>query len=166
MESYFENTGKPDVRAWAEMQYRIGMKRTWIWISIYTVLGTVCLYNHIRGNGSFFSPLILYAYAVYLLVMPYYRTSKGLKKQAEFYGGELPENTARFGEIIQIGNAMESKSWEYAHLVGVYSWKYSYGLRFADDMVLVMDRSNFTKGTFEEFKEFLRQKRPDLEIPD
>ena len=166
MDFYFENTGKSDLRAWTEMRYRIGMKRTWIWIGIYTVLGTVCLYNRMRWNISFLSPLLLYAYAIYLLVMPYYRISKGLKKQAEFYGGELPVNTARFGEMIQMGNTRESMSWEYAHLVAVYSWKYSYALRFSNDLVLILDRSNFTKGTFEEFKEFLRQKRPDLEIPE
>ena len=163
---YFECRGKADVRALTEMRYRIGMKKVWIWIGIYLVTGFMSVSHYRHGDGSWFAPAILFGYAIFLLLNPYFRIRKSIKEKIAFHNGEMPENTIRFGENIQHENVRESLSWEYGHLMKVYSLKYSYCLYFSDDVILMLGREEFTKGTFEEFKKFLREKRPDLDIPD
>ena len=166
MGTYFENAGQPDIRAITEMQYRLNGKITWIWVGAYLLLTVYFLRNFLLGYIGLLLPVMCFGFAVYFALMPYLQVRKNRKRVLKFYNGTLPVNVIRFGENILIENADSSRTWEYHHLVKVHSFKYSYCLRFADKTVLLLDRSEFTKGTFPEFKEFLRTKRPDLKIPE
>jgi hypothetical protein len=55
---------------------------------------------------------------------------------------------------------------EYRKIVRVVRLKHSYLLMTSRRTGVLLDPNGFTKGTFEEFKQFLRQKRPDLTIPE
>lgn len=166
MEYQFENTGTPDIRAVIEVRYRMNAKRIWIWIGAYLLLGIYFSLAFRLGYSNLFLPVMCFGFAILFALMPYWEVRKGWKKDLAFHNGVLPVNTARFGEKISIENTMASRSWEYYHLVKVCSFQYSYCLRFSDNTVLFFDRGNFTKGTFDEFKQFLREKRPDLKIPE
>ena len=50
--------------------------------------------------------------------------------------------------------------------VSVRPERYSYELIKSKNERIVVEPGSFTKGTFAEFKQFLRQKRPDLLIPE
>ena len=158
MDYCFENVGKADARAIIEMRYRIGPKVYYVLAGAYLLLGIHFLLE--------FLAIFFYAGAIYFLLLPCIQVKRGMKKELKFHQGVLPTNTARFWDKISIENEMASRNWEYKHLTGVYSFKYSYCLRFADKTVLLLGRDGFTKGTFEEFKQFLREKRPDLKIPE
>ena len=55
---------------------------------------------------------------------------------------------------------------DYAQIQRVLHLKYSYELIKRKNERIVVAPGSFTKGTFAEFKQFLRQKRPDLLIPE
>lgn len=55
---------------------------------------------------------------------------------------------------------------EYCKIVRVVRLKHSYVLMMGKRNGLILDSNAFTKGTFEEFKQFIREKRPDLNIPE
>ena len=58
-------------------------------------------------------------------------------------------------------------TYDYDQIEKIYSLKSSYTLIFAKNSgTLILSREGFTKGTFSEFKQFLRYKRPDLKIPE
>ena len=166
METYFENAGQPDICAITEMKYRLNAKTIWIWTGIYLVLTICALRGFLLGDVGLLLPVICICFTVYFVLVPYFQVRKNRKRALKFYNGTLPVNVARFGENIQIENSDSSRTWEYHHLAKVYSFQYSYCLRFADKTVLLLNRSEFTKGTFGEFKQFLRTKRPDLKIPE
>ena len=55
---------------------------------------------------------------------------------------------------------------EYRKIVRVLRLKHSYVLMIGKRNGVMLDPKGFTKGAFEEFKHFLREKRPDLTIPE
>ena len=166
MDYCFENVGMPERRALVEMQYRIAAKITWILAAVYLLLGFWFLEDYLWGEGFLLMPVIFFVGAVYFVLLPYIQVRRRWKQNLQFHNGTLPVNTIQFGEKIRVENETASRTWEYQHLKKVYSLKYSYCLLFADKTALYMNRANFTKGSFEEFKQFLREKRPDLKIPD
>ena len=166
MEYQFENVGTSDIRAITEMRYRIGPKSALIMAGVYVLLSAYFFRNYLLGYGSLFTPVLFLGFAVYFVLQPYLLVRKAWKKELAFHNGVMLVNTARFGEKISIENTTAFRSWEYHHLIKICSFKYSYCLCFADEMVILVGREGFTKGNFAEFKQFLRCKRPDLNIPE
>jgi glycosyltransferase involved in cell wall biosynthesis len=166
MEYSFENIGTGTIPVMAEMRYRIGNKKGWIWVGVYLLLDLYYLRKFMIGDLPLVFALIFIGITLYLVMLPYLRLRKAYKKEKAFYDGVIPELTTRFGENIYISNTAASRTMEFHRIKKVYSLKYSYCLRFTDDTVLMLGRENFTKGTFLEFKQFLREKRPDLKIPE
>ena len=166
MDILFEITGTPDLHAIIEMRYRLNAKRIGIPVGLYLLMGAFFLRRFLQGYTYLFLPVLIFGFAVYMALLPYLQVRKGWKKDVAFHHGKLPVNTARFGEKISIENVEASRNWEYYQLTKVCSFKRSYCLCFGDNTVLVLNRANFTKGTFEEFKQFLRARRPDLKIPE
>ena len=169
MEYPFENTGISDVKALTEVQYRT----TWKTLLSYALLYVMVIVYYVRlfvmGGGDpllygFFVAIL--AFTVWWFMNPYLRVRKAVRQVEEFYNGQRPENTILFGDDICIQREDASRNWEYDHIVKVYSWKHSNCLRMKNRVILSFSRDNFTKGTFEEFKQFLRTKRPDLRIPE
>lgn len=166
MEYRFKHTGSSTVPEVAEMRYRIGNKNGWIWIGVYLLFDIYFLHGYLMGEYLLFYPLFFVGMTIYLLLHPYLQLRKAYKKEKAFHNGIMPERTILFDDHIQVSNETASRTLEYYQLKKVYSLRYSYCLRFTDDTVLLLDRSGFTTGTFPEFKQFLRDKRPDLKIPE
>ena len=166
MDVCFENVGSLELKAVVEMRYRMNLKSICAWVVAYLLVGAYFLRSFLMGNSYLITPIIGFVFAAIMALSPYLRVRKGWKQSLAFHDGKLPVNTARFGENISVENAEGSRNWEYYQLVKVRSFKYSYCLCFGDKTVLLLYRDHFTKGTFEEFKQFLRMKRPDLKIPE
>ena len=80
--------------------------------------------------------------------------------------GKLFDAVITVSETIDYSEGPTNLHCEFAELTGAVRLKYSYKLRFTERRSLLIDPDGFTKGTFEEFKQFLREKRPDLVIPE
>ena len=55
---------------------------------------------------------------------------------------------------------------EYRKILRVLRLKHSYMLMMGKRNGVMLDPNGFTKGTFEEFKQFLRDTYPNLQIPE
>ena len=71
-----------------------------------------------------------------------------------------------FGDVIEVSNGNIRTIMEYRDLTAVVHLQYTYELKKNKRIALFVDPNGFTKGTFEEFKQFLRAKCPDLTIPE
>ena len=71
-----------------------------------------------------------------------------------------------FGEQIEVTQGTIKATWEYSDICEVYHLKHSYELVKTKRLGLIVDPNGFTKGSFDEFKQFLREKRPDLTVPE
>ena len=71
-----------------------------------------------------------------------------------------------FGDHIELTQGSTRIIWEYQDIQKIYHLKYSYELVKSKRLALFVDPNGFTKGNFEDFKRFLKEKRPDLTIPE
>lgn len=81
-------------------------------------------------------------------------------------GGKLPQVVITAADTITYQSGPVNMCFEYKELTGTVRLKHSYKLRFTDRRGILLCPDGFVKGTFEEFKQFLREKRPDLVIPE
>ena len=88
---------------------------------------------------------------------------KNTKKQND---GVVPEVIITFGETIKLHEGMVDITVEYRKIQKVVRLNHSYMLMIGRRNGLMLRPDRFTQGTFEEFKQFLREKRPDLKIPE
>ena len=104
---------------------------------------------------------------IYALFLPKIHTRKGMRSFQRQNGGHPVVTTRHFGERITSYHGNGVSTLDYYNIKKVYSFKTCYVIRFVDNMaVMILSREGFTKGSFEDFKQFLRYKRPDLKIPE
>ena len=113
-------------------------------------------------------PTLLFMGIIFALLyfLPDWFTWNILRHTKKQNDGILPETIASFGDHIEVDEGMVHYTIEYRKLMKVVSLKHSYVLMLGKRNGIILDASAFTKGTFEEFKQFLREKRPDLSIPE
>lgn len=80
-------------------------------------------------------------------------------------GGKPIECAALFGDII-LSNMGDQEGYDYSRIRKVVSLKHSYVIYIDKRISIPVTRDGFTKGDFASFKAFLREKRPDLKIPE
>lgn len=166
MDIYFQNTVTINEQSFTEIQYKFTPVAMWIFTVVYLILGALMTMLYIRGWTSWYIPFLFFLFVVYFCLLPAIRARKGIKQDKKFHNGVVPPQVFTFGDQITVQTANASRTWEYYQLTNVYSLRHSYVLRFADKTMAILDRNGFAIGNFEEFKQFLRYKRPDLKIPE
>ena len=141
---------------------------------VVTVVGAVVLIEMLAGvllemTGKVFAfvTVVINLTAMYLL---WFSTPMVIKKTVgcfrEFTGSQSAELTCHFGDTIQV--ICDDKIMELPYrkitMVDIYADHMVLGIQ--KNMMLFVAVDGFTKGTFSEFKQFLREKRPDLKIPE
>jgi len=106
--------------------------------------------------------------AVYLAVffLPQYVTWSNLRSTKKMNDGIMPETKVVVGDTIEMFEGNVHVTIEYRKIVKVVRLKHSYVLMLGKRNGLLLNPEAFTVGTFAEFKQFLREKRPDLKIPE
>ena len=84
----------------------------------------------------------------------------------KYYNMVMPTGFVGFDETIVTQSQDQSRVIAYEKIDKVIALKHSYLILDQKPGAIMLDPNGFTKGTFEEFKQFLRGKRPDLTIPD
>ncbi len=90
-----------------------------------------------------------------------WQTMKNTKKQND---SVIPETVITFGDSIELHEGMVNITVEYRKIVRTVRLKHSYLLMIGKRNGVMLDPDGFTKGSFEDFKQFLREKRPDLKV--
>jgi len=106
--------------------------------------------------------LVSIIYLLYCIFMPEIRSFFWVRR----YKRDAGSYHISFGENIEIRQGNIRVYWEYTEINRVVRMKYYYELLKDKRMGIMLDPDRLTGGTFEEFKQFLREKRPDLNIPD
>lgn len=132
--------------------------------------GMVGLYYYCVSKGTWPYVSSMFQFAAVLLVvlffMPHIQAWMLLRSMKKNNDGVLPEDRVTLGETIEMDEGMVHLSVEYRKIKRVVRLKHSYMLMLGRRNGLILDPNAFTKGSFEEFKQFLREKRPDLKIPE
>lgn len=166
MDYRFENVQSYNEKMYLELQYR-QRKNTFL-------LGVLCLgaalvevFFALRGDTrNWVFAAVLFVGTVHYLLLPYVTEKKRAKAYFASYDGDSSPARIRFGEQVMIEDHSAVMTMDYDQIQQVIALRHGLFLRWNDNAYLAIDPNTFTKGTFSEFKAFLREKRPDLNIPD
>ena len=165
-----------------EIRYTANQK---ILREFYRKIGTGPRYPTVIAELAFFAGLIFYSAAqgilaevadtftlcglvlLLLFFMPWYISWNALRSSKRSNDGVIPETRIAVNEDrIDVDEGFVHFTLEYRKFCRVVRLKHSYVLMMGRRNGLMIDPDGFTKGTFAEFKQFLREKRPDLNIPE
>ena len=151
----------------------------------YRKIGTGPRYPTVIAELAFFAGLVLFSVSqgilaevaemftlcglVFLLLffLPWYISWNALRSSKRSNDGVIPETRIAVNEDrIDVDEGFVHFTLEYRKFCRVVHLKHSYVLMMGRRNGLMIDSDGFTKGTFAEFKQFLREKRPDLNIPE
>ena len=172
MEFQFENRFKMSEKMLVESTWA-NMKGLGIVLAVATTVlamgagGT--LISAIVGGTLKTSSLVSMACGVVLLVflwrLPGSTARSIMKEVIKQNNGEVPECVALFGDVI-LSNMGEQEGYSYERIRKVAALKHSYVIYIDKRVSIPVTREGFVKGDFASFKAFLREKRPDLKIPE
>ena len=174
MEPKFELRYHSTLSVLVEFYRKIGMP---FWLPMMILSGAYFLYNAAASimfwifDALSFSemilpvlpPAILFAVIAFLPQWAAWNVMRQTKAQN---GGVEPETVVTVGNTIEISAGITRSTIDFHRIIKVRRLKYSYVLLITKRSGVLLRPDCFTKGTFEEFKQYLRQKRPDLVIPD
>ena len=174
MEPKFELRSYSDRKVLAEYSRKIGVP---IWLPMTIITVAVSLYKAgVAAMWLTIDPtalskvlpqlLLLIVANVVIIFFPYWGTMSTMHQLKAQNGGVEPETVATVGDTIEISSGITRHSIEFQQIIKVRRLKHSYVLLITKRSGVILRPDCFTKGTFEEFKQYLRQKRPDLVIPD
>lgn len=169
MEYQFECDFTPTVRKSANRIRKLSPGRTILLlilgIGLFAyVMRSALVTTILYGFDPFWVLMALFSivYLLYGIFMPEisgYFWVRRFKKDIDSYH-------ISFGDCIEIRQGNILTYWEYTEINQVVRLKYHYELQKDKRIGIMLDPDTVTGGTFEEFKQFLREKRPDLNIPD
>ena len=172
MEFQFENRFKMSEKMLVESTWA-NMKALGIILAVATTVfamgagGTVI--SAVIGGTLKTSTLVSVLCGAVLLVflwrLPGSTARNILKEVLKQNNGQNPECVALFGDII-LSNMGEQEGYDYSRIRKVVALKHSYVIYIDKRVSIPVTRDGFTKGDFAAFKAFLREKRPDLKIPE
>lgn len=112
--------------------------------------------------------ILLLMIAVYLLAWPLLRAqvyaSSRIKHLKKLYDGVIPETVVTFGDTIEISDSGNHSSFRYDQIMKTCRLKHSYILILKGKFCIFLQPDGFTKGTFQDFAAFLREKCPDVKV--
>ena len=167
MDPLFENRYCSNYRMFTEFARKYAVGPRWpiliaSWV-LYLFSLTVLIWAGGIGEIGYFL-LFLGVFLFLLGFMPQWyswQTMKNTKKQND---GVIPETVITFGDSIELHEGMVNITVEYRKIVRTVRLKHSYLLMIGKRNGVMLDPDGFTKGSFEDFKQFLREKRPDLKV--
>ena len=169
MEPQFEIRYKIDKKALREFHRKFGSGPRYPTVAVMAVVfAGLTLYSACAGILADMLPDLAVYGAVFLAIffVPWYIAWNALRVSRRNNDGVMPETRITVGETIEMDEGIVHVSLEYRKLRRVVHLKHSYVLMLGRGNGLMIDPNGFTKGTFAEFKQFLREKRPDLNIPE
>ncbi len=104
--------------------------------------------------------------SIILYIMPFFLVWTNLCQTIKQNDGQLPQCIITVDDTIELHEGMMHITIEYRKIQKILHLKHSYVLMLGKRNGVIIDPNGFTKGTFAEFKQLLREKCPNLLIPE
>ena len=156
----------PTVRICANRIKKLQPVRRWVFLIVgvlfFGYMTSSAMRFQFRGVWSLFF-LVGVLYLLWGIFMP--------EINGFFFARRFQKETSgiykvSFVDAIEVTQGSIRVIWQYSEINEVRNIGHSYELMRDKRMSIMLDPNGFTKGTFSEFKQFLREKRPDLTIPE
>lgn len=96
---------------------------------------------------------------VFVLLLTPSMTLKQLKESdKKIHRSKKPQTKVQFGDKIYLSEGSFSLEIEYDQIINKYDLEHSYALMFGKKNGILLEPSSFVRGTFEDFKDFIKEK--------
>ena len=168
MEPQIEFVGVDTLVLYRKVYWHMSLRSRLINLAIF---GAATLWAAVKyGETGGFSYLILAILYVLLAIWSQLRplrvAKKVYKSRAKYNDGVMLPTTVRFGDRIVFQDQNNSATADYEKIKKIRFVKEGFMMDMQENMFYFSAIDQFTKGSMEELKQFLRQKRPDLKIPE
>lgn len=168
MEYLFENIYVDTEKLLRQTYKKILKKKVLIWTAVSVVMGLLFLFAGVVLDKPVYrwGSLIYVVLAVWYLLWPHRIARKAYKNMLKFYDGVIPETVVRLADAITLTQGETVTTIPYNKLKQV---------SILDDCLLlhneiggayIVSNDGFTKGTKQEMLAFLKEKCPQLKLPD
>ena len=169
MEVLFENVYTDSEEMMMELYHKASHTKRYAWLAIYLLLIVWYIYMIMSVNRPILwaGLMFLIAYAVYLLYVPTINTKRYFKRMRQYHDGVVPQTKVQFTEKqIIVENGRSGQTIPYDKLDKVTVLKHCIRLDAGKMAMVAIKPECFTKGNFEDFMHFLRERSPDLKITE
>ena len=169
MEVQFENRYYSTHSMMAEFARKYSVGPKWpiviVFWSLYLFILIPCIVSA-ELHDELFLLIVLGVSMLAVDFMPHFYAWSTLRNAKKQNDDVLPETIITFGDVIELHEGMVHLTIEYRKITRVIRLKHSYMLMLGKRNGVMLRTDCFTKGTFEEFKQFLSAKRPDLVLAE
>lgn len=164
MDIKFESRFYGTKKMYSEFIYRVVLKNTLIFCCILIVAFTVlALISNNPANINLYVCLIFMLVWCIVLIPPF-MIRNVLKQGKKINNGKEYEAIVQFSDKIYVNEGNVALELEYSQIVKLCALKHSYVLMIGKTNGVLLSPEGFTIGTFEDFKEFIREMCPTAKI--
>ena len=165
MEIQFEITCQLEKKHYVEYFQYIWRKRMiWFWILVFTGSAGILLNLLTKETIAVIKYCVAIAYAIFLYFRPWMAAAKVMKDKQRFYETDAVSSVTKFGDVILDETKRQTSTVPYDKIAEIFISKNVIVLEDITKADLIMDKSNFTKGNFEEFLKFIQEKCPQAKV--
>jgi len=164
MEYQFENIQSYSRKMNLEFYYRVLCRRTLLWGVVSLGLAVYYVYKALSDPYWWVGVAAFLGLTAHYFSWPYRLERKRAKRALDYYDGEIPPSYIRFGDQISVEDSDSNFNLEYRKIEKIIVLKHGIFLRYAEKSYMPIDPQGFTKGTCEEFMQFLRKNCPNAKI--
>lgn len=146
--------------------YRYVLRRRWLWLALYAPLGVLLTAYGIIERDLVWTAVGIFelAYGVWLGFRPRYLAAKLEKKEYNYSGDNSRLSVTTFGEeILDVGTDLTVRV-PYDKVKEIHISKTMIYIKDVRDAAILMDKSGFRRGNYEDFVDFIREKCPQAKI--
>lgn len=161
MEIKFENRYKTTELMLREYVHKVACRNIELMSLGVAVLGIVGLIVAVANHDNILLAVVgvCLVIAVFTgMLTPQLMLKELRETSARLNNGKKCETVVRFGDHITMEEGTTSMRFEYSQIRKIYNLKQSYVLMLGKQNGIMLSKVGFTKGTFADFKVFIKQK--------
>ena len=167
MEVQFELTYQLEMKHYVQW-YKHVLRNRLYWMGMFIFVG-VCNLALGIPSGDWLQILIALfcaMYAVWMYRRPWIVAKRAVKRDLEYYDGENVLSTTTFGDVICDITKDSNMTMHYDKVKDICFSEDLIALTDLKGVSFLMDKNSFTKGDFQSFQVFIREKCPQLKMPN
>ncbi|MCD8353896.1 MAG: YcxB family protein [Clostridiales bacterium] len=161
MDVTFENRYTASDAMLREYVNKVASRRISIMCVVVFLLGIVLLALSRSNGDNFMTGIAVVCMAVAAVVgilTPRLLLREIRATSDRLHNGKTCETVVRFGEHITMDEGTTSMQFEYSQITKIHDLKHSYVLMLGRQNGILLSKTGFTVGSFEDFQPFIREK--------
>ena len=147
--------------------YKYRLRGRFFWMSVIGFVGICYLALGISNVDLLHIcfALTCVGYVVWNYRRPWTVAKKTMERDLEYYGTEKVSSVTTFGDVIRDVAKDADMVMHYDKIKDIYFSEDLIALTDLKGITFLMDKNGFTKGDFQSFQVFIREKCPQLKLP-